>query len=160
MKPPSKSSYALATLLAAILLVYTLRPLHELMLFAVSLPWMVVFTASLAGVRTLSFGALFAAGMLADALIGLPLGLSAISFMLTVEMTLRLHRKFPQDQFSRIWLAFALMLVMQQAVFWLTLSLFAFVSPVWWMAALQMLAALLAYPLIYVLLWPARRSEW
>lgn len=111
-----------------VLLTLSALPLHLPFWAAVSpnLLLMAVFYWAVFRPDRLPLVAIFALGVVEDALIGAPIGINAIILVLTYGFVLSQQRIFQSATFGMMWVAFALVSAAASIVGWLMISAYAF----------------------------------
>lgn len=94
----------------------------------------------------LQFPALFVLGLILDVLARLPLGLSALDFILAAQLVRSQRHIFADQSYPTLWLGFAAVTLLLQALNWSAMSLFAWRLLPLWPLTLQTLLTLALFP--------------
>ncbi len=114
----------LVTLLM-ILLTVMAGPVPDIAAITPLFPLMAVYYWSVYRPDLLRLPGLFVLGVIWDALAGLPLGLSALGFIVTAQLVQSQRHIFTDQSYPTLWLGFAIVVVGLQSLQWLLLSLLA-----------------------------------
>lgn len=86
--------------------------------------WMVIYYWALFRPTVLPFIILFASGLMQDIMLGMPLGLSALAFLLIRLCVTSLRRFITAHQFWVVWGGFAILALLLVAMHWLVMDVF------------------------------------
>ncbi len=135
----------LVTLLM-ILLTVMAGPVPDMAAITPLFPLMAVYYWSVFRPDLLRLPGLFVLGIIFDALTHLPLGLSALSFIVTAQLVQSLRHIFSDQSYPTLWLGFAALVACLQTTHWLILSLLAWQALPLWPLLLQSLFTLALFP--------------
>ncbi|MGB4101956.1 MAG: rod shape-determining protein MreD [Alphaproteobacteria bacterium] len=135
----------LVTLLT-ILLTVVAGPLPDMAAITPLFPLMAVYYWSVFRPDLLRLPGLFVLGVILDALTQLPLGLSALSFIITSQLVQSLRHIFSDQSYPTLWLGFATLVTSLQTLHWIILSLCAGKTLPLWPVLLQTLFTLALFP--------------
>lgn len=136
----------LVTLLM-ILLAVMVGPLPDMAAITPLFPLMAVYYWSVYRPDLLRLPGLFILGVILDALTHLPLGLSALSFIVTAQLVQSQRHIFSDRSYTTLWLGFAVILTGLQSMQWIILSLLAWHALPLWPLLLQSLFTLALFPI-------------
>lgn len=112
------------------------------------LPIMAIYHWTIYRPQLLPVYAVFALGIVQDALVGLPMGVSALVFLVVHIMVLSQQVFFTGKSFTIHWLGFALVAAGAQILFWLVVSLYATTLISIWPMVFQYLLTVGFFPLV------------
>ncbi|TCS60989.1 rod shape-determining protein MreD [Varunaivibrio sulfuroxidans] len=122
------------------------------------LPIMAIYHWTIYRPQLLPVYAVFALGVLQDALVGLPMGVSVLVFLMVHIMVLSQQVFFTGKSFAIHWLGFALVAAGTQLMFWVVMSLYYTSLIGVWPMVFQYLLTVGFFPLVAWLLLRWQRS--
>lgn len=117
--------------------------------FMPMLPLMAIYYWSIYAPRRMPYGVAFVIGLIYDSLLGLPLGVTSLLFMLFKYLLQSQHRVLAKDPFAFIWLRLALLLAVVLGGQWLAVMVYFNNRPPVDILFVQYMLTVLLYPVLH-----------